>query len=71
MVARVSLCLMVKNEQDNLASCLRSAADLVHEIIVIDTGSTDRTRDVAASSIGPHLGIVPRIGLSKTQRWRA
>jgi glycosyltransferase involved in cell wall biosynthesis len=40
---------MVKNEQDNLASCLRSAADLVYEMIIVDTGSTDRTKDVAAS----------------------
>jgi tetratricopeptide (TPR) repeat protein/glycosyltransferase involved in cell wall biosynthesis len=45
----VSLCLIVKNEQDNLTSCLRSAVDLVHEIIVVDTGSTDRTKDVATS----------------------
>jgi glycosyltransferase involved in cell wall biosynthesis len=40
---------MVKNEQNNLPSCLRSAADLVHEMIVVDTGSTDGTKEVAAS----------------------
>jgi tetratricopeptide (TPR) repeat protein len=45
----VTLCLMVKNEQDKLATCLRSAADLVHEMIVVDTGSTDDTKEVAAS----------------------
>jgi GT2 family glycosyltransferase/Flp pilus assembly protein TadD len=46
--ARVSLCLIVKNEESNLPSCLGSAADLVDEIVVVDTGSTDHTKDVAA-----------------------
>jgi tetratricopeptide (TPR) repeat protein len=45
---RVSLCLIAKNEEANLPPCLGSAADLVHEIIVVDSGSTDRTREVAA-----------------------
>ncbi len=48
--ASVSLCLIVRNEEDCLADCLRSAADLMQEIIVVDTGSTDRTRDVAAAA---------------------
>src|SRR6266567_7948235 len=44
----VSLCLMVRNEEAKLATCLQSAIDLVHETIVLDTGSTDGTRDLAA-----------------------
>jgi tetratricopeptide (TPR) repeat protein len=44
---RVSVCLIVKNEAAVLAFCLRSIADLVNEIIVADTGSTDGTRDIA------------------------
>jgi glycosyltransferase involved in cell wall biosynthesis len=44
---RVSLCMIVKNEEATLAACLASVADLVDEMIVVDTGSTDRTRDVA------------------------
>ena len=40
----VSLCMIVKNEEVNLAECLASAAGLVGEVIVVDTGSTDRTR---------------------------
>ncbi|MBD5148709.1 MAG: glycosyltransferase family 2 protein [Oscillibacter sp.] len=43
----VSLCMIVKNEEDVLARCLESAADLVDEIIIVDTGSTDRTREIA------------------------
>ena len=45
----ISLCLMVRNEEDSLPGCLQSAADLVDETIVVDTGSTDRTKEVAAS----------------------
>jgi GT2 family glycosyltransferase/tetratricopeptide (TPR) repeat protein/SAM-dependent methyltransferase len=45
---RVSLCLIVKDEEANLADCLRGAADLVGEVVVVDTGSTDRTKEVAA-----------------------
>jgi GT2 family glycosyltransferase len=46
---RVSLCMIVKDEEANLPSCLRSAADLVDEVVVVDTGSTDNTRAVAES----------------------
>jgi tetratricopeptide (TPR) repeat protein len=45
--ATVSLCMIVKNEELHLARCLQSAKPLVDEIIVVDTGSTDRTRDIA------------------------
>lgn len=45
--ARVSLCMIVKNEEHNLPDCLRSVADLVAEVIVVDTGSTDRTKEAA------------------------
>jgi glycosyltransferase involved in cell wall biosynthesis len=48
MPARVSLCLIAKNEETNLPACLPSVAGLVDEMIVVDTGSTDRTKEVAA-----------------------
>jgi tetratricopeptide (TPR) repeat protein len=44
----VSLCMIVKNEEANLAACLDSAADLVSEVVVVDTGSTDATKAIAA-----------------------
>jgi len=44
----ISLCLMARNEEAKLLACLQSAMDLVDETIVVDTGSTDRTRDLAA-----------------------
>ncbi len=43
----VSLCVIVRNEEHNLPGCLESVADLVDEIIVVDTGSTDRTKEIA------------------------
>lgn len=45
----ISLCMIVKNEERFLAQCLRSVADAVDEIIVVDTGSTDKTIEIAKS----------------------
>ena len=44
----LSFCMMVKDEERDLATCLDSVRDLAGELIVVDTGSTDRTRDIAA-----------------------
>ncbi|HSV93174.1 MAG TPA: glycosyltransferase [Desulfobacterales bacterium] len=44
---RVSLCMIVKDEAGNLARCLHSAKPIVDEIVVIDTGSRDRSADIA------------------------
>jgi tetratricopeptide (TPR) repeat protein len=45
----VSLCIIVKNERHHLARCLASAKPFVDEIIVVDTGSTDETKDIATA----------------------
>lgn len=47
-MATVSLCMIVKNEEAVLARCLESVKDAVDEIILVDTGSTDRTKAIAA-----------------------
>ena len=46
-MATISLCMIVKNEEAVLGRCLDSAAGLVDEIVVVDTGSTDATREIA------------------------
>lgn len=50
----VSLCMIVKNEEDVLERCLKSVAGLVDEIIIVDTGSTDRTRTMAPATAGAY-----------------
>lgn len=44
----ISLCMIVKNEEAVLKRCLDSIADLMDEIIIVDTGSTDKTKEIAA-----------------------
>ena len=44
----ISLCMIVKDEEMNIARCLDSAASLVDEIIIVDTGSKDQTVEIAS-----------------------
>lgn len=46
---KVSACLIVKNEATNIAKCLNSLKGISDEIIVVDTGSTDNTKEIAKS----------------------
>lgn len=43
----ISLCMIVKNEEKNLSKCLNAVKSKVNEIIIVDTGSTDKTKDIA------------------------
>ncbi|WP_067841781.1 glycosyltransferase family 2 protein [Amphibacillus sediminis] len=43
----VSLCMIVKNEEAVLDRCLQSVKDIVDEINIVDTGSTDKTVEIA------------------------
>lgn len=46
-MAEISLCMIVKNEEKVLERCLKSIYKAVDEIIIADTGSTDRTKEIA------------------------
>src|SRR5207249_3515175 len=45
-----SLCMIVKNEEQFLVDCLASMRDAVDEIIIVDTGSTDATVELAEAA---------------------
>ncbi len=47
IMTTLSACMIVKNEEEMLPRCLRSIQPYVDEIILVDTGSTDRTMDIA------------------------
>lgn len=42
----LSVCMIVKNEERNVSDCLESIKDVADEIIVVDTGSIDKTKEV-------------------------
>ena len=46
-MTKLSLCAIVKNEEKSLPQCLESVKDVVDEIIILDTGSTDKTVEIA------------------------
>lgn len=46
-MATISLCMIVKDEEDVLERCLNSVSQLVDEIVIADTGSTDKTKEIA------------------------
>jgi tetratricopeptide (TPR) repeat protein len=43
----ISLCVIVKNEEEFIGACLDSARPFVDELVVVDTGSTDKTVEIA------------------------
>ncbi|KXG78803.1 putative glycosyltransferase EpsE [Fervidicola ferrireducens] len=45
----LSLCLITKDEEKNIARCINSVKDIVDEIVVVDTGSKDSTVEIAQS----------------------
>lgn len=45
----ISLCMIVRNEEKSLHRCLSSVASLVDEVIIVDTGSKDKTKEIALS----------------------
>jgi len=66
---RLSLCLITYNEEDNLDDCLSSFAPIADEIVVVDSGSTDRTQEISAK-YNARFSIFPFEGFGR-QKQRA
>ncbi|MBI3027499.1 glycosyltransferase [Candidatus Woesearchaeota archaeon] len=47
MPQTISLCMIAKNEEKYIEQCLNSVKGIVDEIIIVDTGSADRTKEIA------------------------
>ena len=52
MAIKISACTITKNEEKNLPSWLKCMQEVADEIIVVDTGSTDATVDIAQKAVG-------------------
>lgn len=50
----ISLCMILKNEEKNLEACLKGLKQEVNEIVLVDTGSSDKTPQIA-SSLATHF----------------
>lgn len=50
----VSLTMIVRDEEANLPACLASCAGLFDQLVIVDTGSTDRTKEIASAAIDKH-----------------
>ncbi|HSH88568.1 MAG TPA: glycosyltransferase [Ramlibacter sp.] len=48
----IGLSMMVKNEESNIVPCLEPIVDLFRQVVIIDTGSTDRTRQILQERFG-------------------
>lgn len=49
-MARISLCVIARDEEQLLLGCLASAVGAVDEVVVVDTGSRDRTPQIARAA---------------------
>ena len=54
-MSSVSLCMIVKDEEDTIGRCLESVHDLVDEINNVVTGSTDREDALASYTSDPRI----------------
>ncbi len=46
-MSSISVCIIAKDEQQNIKRAIESVSEIAGEVLLVDTGSTDRTRDIA------------------------
>ncbi|MEG0091522.1 MAG: glycosyltransferase, partial [Oscillospiraceae bacterium] len=46
-MVKISVCMIVRNEQAVLARCLDCVKHFADELIIVDTGSSDKTKEIA------------------------
>ena len=54
----ISVCIIAKNEENRIEKCLASIQPYDFEIVVVDTGSTDRTKEIASKYADKVLDFV-------------
>ncbi len=68
MKAKISVLILTLNEELNLTQCLKSVKDLASEIIIVDSGSTDKTKEIA-ESFGAKVVFHEFINQAKQFNW--
>jgi len=58
---KLSICIIAKNEQNNIGACIQSIAPIADEIVLVDTGSTDNTI-LTAKGLGANIFPFPFSG---------
>jgi glycosyltransferase involved in cell wall biosynthesis len=54
---RISVCVITRNEEFNIEFCLKSIIPIASEIIVLDTGSTDKTKEIVSGLNSPNIRL--------------
>lgn len=65
----LSLCMIVKNEEENIDRVLSNARDYADEIIIVDTGSTDKTKELASKYTDKIYDIQWEYNFSKARNY--
>ena len=63
----LSLCLITYNEEQNLEECLKSFASIANEIVILDSGSSDRTQEIA-ERYGTNFFVAPFEGFGRQKQ---